>query len=139
MAVNDPKVIKWAVEAPRTIAVVGLSDKPDRPSYHVSEEMQQRGHKIVPVTPKRADTILGEKVYRSLAEIPFPVDVVDVFRRSETIMEVVQEIEQMQTKPKVLWLQQGIVNDEAMAAAEAMGIDGVQDHCIYVEATRHGR
>lgn len=138
MAVNDPRVIGWVMEAPRTIAVVGLSDKPDRPSYHVSEEMQQRGHRIVPVTPKRAEQILGENVYRSLAEIPFPVDVVDVFRRSEHVMDVLRDMEQMQTRPRVLWLQEGIVNDEAVAAAEAMGIAAVQDRCLYKEAVRSG-
>lgn len=135
MAVNDPKVIQWVVESPRSLAVVGLSDKPDRPSYHVSEEMQARGYKIIPVTPKKGP-ILGEQVYRSLAEIPFPVDVVDVFRAPEHVMDVIRDIEQMQTKPKVLWLQEGVVNDEAVAAAEAMGIEAIQDRCIYKEIVR---
>lgn len=138
MMVNDPQVIRWVVESPKTVAVVGLSDNPSRPSHHVSAEMQARGFRIVPVSPK-GETILGEPVYRSLAEIPFPVDVVNVFRRSEHIMEVVRDMAQMATRPKVLWLQQGIVNDEAMAAAAAMGVAPVQDRCIYVEAVRAGR
>lgn len=139
MSVNDPNAIRWVVESPKTLAVVGLSDNPARPSYSVSQEMKERGYRIVPVTPKKADTILGEKVYGSLAEIPFPVDVVNVFRASEHVMDVVRDMERMTTKPKVLWLQQGIVNQEAMAAAQAMGIDPVQDRCIYVEAARAGR
>lgn len=138
MTVNDPKVVQWVVETPRTLAVVGLSDKPDRPSYHVSKEMQQRGHKIVPVTPKKGP-ILGETVYRSLAEIPFPVDVVQVFRAPEHAMDVVRDMEQMATRPKVLWMQEGVVNGEAVAAAAAMGIDPVQDRCLYKEAVRLGR
>ncbi|MFZ5815459.1 MAG: CoA-binding protein [Bacillota bacterium] len=138
MALNDPKVIQWVVESPRTLAVVGLSDKPDRPSHHVAEEMQQRGYKIVPVTPK-GETILGEKVYRSLAEIPFPVDVVDVFRAPPYVMEVVRDMAQMASKPKVLWLQEGVINAEAVAAAEAMGIDVVQDRCVYKEIVRAGK
>lgn len=138
MTVNDPKVIQWVVESPKTLAVVGLADKPSRPAYHVSEEMKARGFRIVPVHP-RGEAVFGEQAYRSLAEIPFPVDVVNVFRRSETIMDVVRDMEQMAAKPKVLWLQQGIVNDEAMEAAAAMGIERVQDRCIYVEAVRAGR
>jgi predicted CoA-binding protein len=138
MGVNDPQVIRWVVDSPKVVAVVGLSDDPSRPSYRVSREMQARGYRIVPVTPK-AGPILGEQVYRSLAEIPFPVDVVNVFRRSEHVMDVVRDMAQMKAKPKVLWLQEGIVNDEAMAAADAMGVDPVQDRCIYVEAVRAGR
>lgn len=138
MAVNDSRVIQWVLESPRTVAVVGLSDKPDRPSYHVSEEMKHRGHKIVPVTPK-GETILGEKVFRSLEEIPFPVDVVNVFRAPQYAMDVIREIGKMKMKPKVLWMQEGVVNDEAVDAAEAMGIDPVQDRCLYKEAVRLGR
>ncbi len=137
MPVNDPTIIAGVFESPKTIAVVGLSDNPERPSFHVSEEMQQRGYKIVPVTPK-GETILGEKVYRSLAEIPFPVDVVDVFRASQHVMDVVRDMEQMATRPKLIWLQEGVVNDEAVAAAEAMGVAAVQDRCIYKEAVKAG-
>lgn len=135
MAVNDPKVIQWVLDSPKTLAVVGLSDNPDRPSYHVSEEMQKRGYKVVPVTPK-GETILGEKVYGSLTEIPFPVDVVQVFRAPQYAMDVVRDVEQMATRPGVLWMQEGVVNNEAVAAAEAMGIDPVQDRCLYKEAVR---
>lgn len=135
MPVNDPKQIQWAVEAPRTVAVVGLSDNPARPSYHVAEEMQKRGYKIVPVTPK-GETILGEKVYRSLKEIPFPVDIVDVFRAPQHVPEVVKDIEQMAQKPKLVWLQEGVVHDEAVKELEQMGIPAVQNLCIYKERVR---
>lgn len=138
VAVNDAKTIGWVLEAPRTLAVVGLSDKPERPSYHVGEEMQKRGHKIVPVSPK-GETILGEQVYRSLKEIPFPVDVVQVFRAPQYAMDVVRDIEQMAQKPQVIWMQEGVVNDEAVAAAEAMGIEPVQDRCLYKEAVASER
>jgi len=135
---NDPKLIAWVFESPKTVAVVGLSDNPERPSYHVSEEMQARGYKIVPVSPK-GETILGEKVYRSLAEIPFPVDVVDVFRAPQHVPEVVRDMEQMQTRPKLLWLQEGVVNDDAVATAQGFGVPAVQNLCIYKEAVKAGR
>lgn len=135
MAVNDVKQIQWVVEAPRTLAVVGLSDNPARPSYHVAEEMQKRGYKIVPVSPK-GETILGEKVYRSLKEIPFPVDVVDVFRAPQYVPDVVKDIEQMAQKPKLVWLQEGVVNDEAVAQLQSMGIPAVQDVCVFKERER---
>lgn len=138
MTVNDPEVIRWVIESPKTVAVVGLSDNPARPSHHVSAEMQARGFRVIPVTPKKGP-ILGEQVYRSLAEIPFPVDVVNVFRRSEHVMDVIRDLEQLAVKPRVLWLQQGIVNDQAVEAAAAMGIDSVQNRCIYVEAVRAGK
>lgn len=138
MAVNDPKTIAWVLERPRVLAVVGLSDNPARPSYHVSQEMQRRGYRIVPVNPKGGE-ILGEKVYASLKEIPFPVDVVQVFRAPQYALDVVREICEMATKPKVLWMQEGVVNDEAVAEAEAMGLLAVQDRCLYKEAVKAGR
>lgn len=130
MAVNDAQVIAWVLEAPRTLAVVGLSDNPERPSYHVSAEMQSRGHKVVPVSPK-GEQIHGEQVYRSLLEIPFPVDVVQLFRAPQYAMDAIREIEQMTVKPRVLWMQEGVINAEAVAAAEAIGIAAIQDRCMY--------
>ena len=132
---NDAKVIEWVLSGPKKLAVVGLSNKPDRPSYEVSAAMQERGHKIVPVTPK-GDEILGEKVYRTLGEIPFPVDVVQVFRAPEYAMDVVRDIAKMGTKPRVLWMQEGVVNDEAVAEAERMGLEPIQDLCLYKEAVK---
>ncbi len=138
-------VIQWVLESPeltdggerrpKRLAVVGLSDNPERPSYHVSEEMQKRGYQIVPVNPKGGE-ILGEKVYASLREIPFPVEVVQVFRAPQYVMGVVEDIRQMQHKPRVLWLQEGVINDEAVAAAEADGLWTIQDRCLYKEALK---
>jgi len=135
MAVNDPKTIEWVLQSPRVLAVVGLSDNPARPSHSVSAAMQRRGYRIVPVTPKGGE-ILGEKVYASLPEIPFPVDVVQVFRAPQYAVDVVREIAAMQTRPKVLWMQEGVVNDQAVAEAEALGLVVVQDRCLYKEAVK---
>jgi len=135
VAVNDPNTIAWVLNGPKVLAVVGLSDNPARPSYHVTEEMQRRGYRIVPVNPKDGE-ILGEKVYTSLREIPFPVDVVQVFRASQYALDVVREIGEMAAKPKVLWMQEGVVNDEAVAEAEAMGLLTVQDRCLRKEALK---
>lgn len=135
MAVNDPKTVAWVLDEPKVLAVVGLSDNPERPSYRVSAEMQRRGYRIVPVNPKGGE-ILGEKVYSSLREIPFPVDVVQVFRAPQYALDVVREIGEMVARPRVLWMQEGVVNDEAVAEAEALGLLTVQDRCLYKEALK---
>ncbi|HWI54033.1 MAG TPA: CoA-binding protein [Symbiobacteriaceae bacterium] len=128
-----------SAEGPKVIAVVGLSDNPERPSYRVAAFMQKQGYRIVPVTPK-GETILGEQVYRSLAEIPFAVDVVDVFRAPEHVPQVLADLKQMRSKPGYLWLQEGVVNAEAAAEAEAYGLQVVMDRCLWKEHDRlHGR
>ncbi|AWX57992.1 MULTISPECIES: CoA-binding protein [Brevibacillus] len=122
------------LEDAKTIAVVGLSNKPDRTSYMVSQAMQNAGYKIVPVNPVIAgETVLGEKVLASLTEIDQPVDIVNVFRRSEDILPVAQEALKMQNKPKVFWMQQGIANEEAAKLVADQGIEVVQDMCIKVD------
>lgn len=122
------------LEDAKTIAVVGLSNKPDRTSYMVSQAMQNAGYKIVPVNPVIAgETVLGEKVLASLSEIDQPVDIVNVFRRSEEILPVAQEALKMQNKPKVFWMQQGIANEEAAKLVADQGIEVVQDMCIKVD------
>ncbi|HYF77415.1 MAG TPA: CoA-binding protein [Symbiobacteriaceae bacterium] len=140
--INEEKAIVdllQSAEGPKVIAVVGLSDKPDRPSYRVAAFMQKMGYRIVPVTPK-GETILGEPVFRSLAEIPFPVDVVDVFRAPEHVPAVLADVKQMQHRPTYLWLQEGVVHDEAAAEAEAYGLKVVMDRCLWKEHDRvHGR
>ncbi len=112
----------------KTIAVVGLSPKPGRPSYAVSEAMQRFGYRIVPVRPA-VDEVLGEKAYATLADIPFPVDLVNVFRASEHIPGVVDEC--LATKAPAIWIQEGIVHDEAAEKARAAGLDVVMDRCVY--------
>jgi len=122
------------LEDAKTIAVVGLSNKPDRTSYMVSQAMQNAGYKIVPVNPVIAgETVLGEKVLASLSEIDQPVDIVNVFRRSEDILPVAEEALKMQNKPKVFWMQQGIANEEAAKLVAEQGIEVVQDMCIKVD------
>lgn len=131
----NPVAEENGVRRPKVLAVVGLSEKPDRPSHHVSEAMQKMGFKIVPVAP-RGETILGEQVYHSLAEIPFPVDVVQVFRAPQYVPGVLADLKQMQHKPKLLWLQEGVINEEAAAEAEAYGLQVVMNRCTFKEANR---
>lgn len=122
------------LEDAKTIAVVGLSNKPDRTSYMVAAAMQNAGYTIIPVNPIIAgETVLGEKVLATLAEIDTPVDIVNVFRRSEDIPPVAEDTLAMKQKPKVFWMQQGISNDEAAKKVREAGIEAVSDLCIKVD------
>lgn len=112
------------------IAVVGLSDKPERTSHMVAGAMKERGYRIIPVNPG-ASEILGEKSYPTLKDIPEPVDIVNVFRRSEYCADVAREA--VEIGAKVLWLQQGIVSEEAAAIAQEHGLTVIMDRCIKVE------
>jgi predicted CoA-binding protein len=116
----------------KTIAVVGLSPKRIRPSYAVSQYMQEQGYRIVPVNPGHAGSqILGETVYAKLEDIPEPVDIVDVFRQSDAVPEVVESA--IRIGAKCIWLQEGVIHEEAAQRAEAAGIDVVRDSCILKE------
>ncbi|MDQ0059527.1 CoA-binding protein [Paenibacillus harenae] len=132
MAYQHPsrEEIKSILQGSTTIAVVGLSDKPDRVSYMVSEAMQAKGYTIIPVNPN-ADSILGQKSYPSLKDIPFPVDIVNVFRRSEHTPPVAEEAAAIGAK--TLWLQLGISSEEAASIAVAGGLTVIMDRCIKVE------
>lgn len=124
--------IKKILENAGNIAVVGLSDKTDRTSFMVAQAMQSRGYRIIPVNPAaEGKQILGENCYASLKDIPEPVDIVNVFRRSEYCADVAREAAEI--KANVLWLQLGIVNDEAAAIAEESGMRVIMDRCIKVE------
>ena len=112
----------------KTIAVVGLSPNPGRPSYGVSKAMQGFGYTIIPVHPV-AREILGAKAYSRLADIPFPIDLVNVFRRAEHLDGVVDEC--LKLGLKNLWIQEGIVNEPAAFKALQRGINVVMDRCIY--------
>ncbi len=103
----------------KTIAVVGLSDNPDRPSYGVSRYMQSQGYRIIPVNPM-IEEALGEKSYPDLKSVPEPIDMVDIFRRSELVPPVVDEA--IEVGAKYIWMQDGVVHEEAAAKAEAAGI-----------------
>ena len=118
----------------RTIAVVGLSDNPAKPSYYVSEYMQRHGYKIYPVNPT-VNNVLGEKSYASLSELPIKPDVVNVFRLPKAIPPIVDEM--LALGLKNIWVQQGIINMEAAERAERGGIRVVMDRCIMIEHRRH--
>lgn len=113
------------------IAVVGLSDKTDRTSYMVAAAMQARGYRIIPVNPAVQGSILGETCHASLADIPEPVDIVNVFRRSEFCADIAREA--VAIGAKTLWLQLGVVNEEAAGIASAAGLNVIMDRCIKVE------
>ncbi|MFC0213176.1 CoA-binding protein [Paenibacillus chartarius] len=132
MAFENPsrERIKEILESARNIAVVGLSDNPEKTSHMVAAAMQNRGYRVIPVNPN-AETILGEKSYPTLADIPEPVDIVNVFRRSEHTPEVARDAAQI--KAKVLWLQLGIASDEAASIAREGGLEVIMDRCIKVE------
>ena len=119
----------------RTIAVVGLSPNPMRPSHSVARQLQRSGYTIVPVNPGHAE-ILGEKSYRTLSDAAreHTIDIVDVFRRSEHVAAIVDEA--IAVHPKLIWLQLGIVDDDAAQRAAAAGIAFVQDHCLAIEHSR---
>jgi predicted CoA-binding protein len=132
---NEPEIIRsmlgvTAKENPRTIAVIGLSEDPSKPSHYVSAYMQQHGYKLYPVNPSISE-VLGEKSYASLSDLPIKPDIVDVFRLPKFIPAIVDEMIQLHLPN--LWVQQGIVNLEAANRAEAAGIHVVMDRCIMVE------
>ena len=121
----------------KTIAMVGASPRPDRPSYRVMQFLQGRGYRVIPVNPQAAgETLHGEKVYAALADVPEKIDMVDIFRRSELVPPVVEEAIAKGTK--VIWMQLGVRHDEAAAKAEAAGIDVVMNRCPAIEIPRLG-
>lgn len=128
-----PEDLKALLTCVKTIAVVGLSPKPDRPSFGVSQTMQRFGYRIVPVRPALSE-VLGEKAYAKLADIPFPVDLVNVFREAAAIPGIVEE--SLAINAPAIWIQEGIVHDAAAEKARAAGMTVVMDRCIYKEFVR---
>jgi len=114
----------------KTIAVVGLSSRRSRPSYGVSEYMQSQGYRIIPVNPNETE-VLGEKAWASLEDIPEHVDIVDIFRRPECVPEIVDSA--IRIGAKGVWMQEGVVNQEAAGKARAAGLEVVMDRCILKE------
>ncbi len=114
----------------KTIAVVGLSSNPMRPSHGVTEHMQAAGYRIIPVNPNEAE-VLGEKSYARLEDVPEKIDIVDVFRRAEEVPPVVESA--IRVGAKVVWLQLGIENDAAAEKARAAGLTVIEDACIFIE------
>ena len=129
-------VVRQYLATSKTLAVVGLSDREETTSNRVTKEMQARGYKIIPVNPKLAgQEILGEKAYASLAEIPFHVDIVDVFRRSEFLPDVARDF--LQADAQIFWAQLGLENKEGEEILQAGGCeDIVMNRCIKKEHTR---
>lgn len=125
--------VKEMLAGYRNVAVVGLSADPDKPSHEVAAYLQRAGYRIIPVNPA-CQEILGEKCYPTLAEVPGEVEIVDVFRRSEFLPEIVEQA--IAKGAKLVWMQEGVVNEAAAARAEAAGLAVVMDRCILKEHHR---
>jgi predicted CoA-binding protein len=143
--VSVESLIDEVVRESRTIAVVGASRDPSKDSHEVAAYLKQHGFRIIPVNPF-SDEILGEKCYKSLLDIPqslrSEIDVVDIFRPSEDVPPIVDQAIQIRTpsgKPKVIWMQLGIMNEKAAKRAEEAGMNVIMDRCLMVEARRRGR
>lgn len=121
--------LKKILENAKTIAVYGLSDNPERTSHQIAREMQKSGYRIIPVNP-RVDEVLGEKAYKTLEEVPEKIDIINVFRRSEFLLDVAKDA--AKTDAKVFWAQQGVVNEEAYHYLKDRGFTVMMDLCIKV-------
>lgn len=130
----DDRKIKEILEKSKTVAVVGLSAKPHRDSYRVAEYMQNMGYRVIPVNPSLRQDVLGEKPYPDLASVPDKIDIVNIFRKSQDVPPVVEDA--LPVKPGCIWMQVGIVNNEAAAMADEKGMDVVMDRCIMVDHKR---
>lgn len=131
---QDPGIIKKILSDSKTIAVVGLSDKPDRPSYRVAAYLQNHGYRIIPVNPSISE-VLGEKSYPDLESISEDIDVVDVFRRSEDVPAIVES--SIAKGVKAVWLQEGVINEGSAKKASETGIAVIMDLCMLKEHIKH--
>jgi predicted CoA-binding protein len=129
----DDETLRLALLGARTIAVVGLSDKPSRPSYNVARYLQNQGYRIIPVNPNITET-LGERAYPDLISVPDAIDMVDIFRRSDRVGPSVDEA--ITKGVQTIWMQLGVVDERAAQRARAAGITVIMDRCALVE---HGR
>ncbi len=133
-AVGDP--ITEILKSSKTIAVVGLSGRKFRPSYGVAEYLQKSGYRIIPVNPQETE-VLGEKSYARLEDIPEKIDIVDIFRRSEFVAEIVNAA--IAIGARAVWMQEGVINPEAAETARKAGLVVVMDHCMLKEHARRFR
>jgi len=130
---DDINTLRRILRESKVIAVVGLSADWFRPSYFAAKYMQEHGYRVIPVNPKY-ESILGEKCYRSLREVPEKVDLVDIFRKTADVMPIAEDA--IAIRAKVLWQQLGVRNEAAAARARAAGLEAVMDRCVKIE---HGR
>jgi predicted CoA-binding protein len=129
----DDAALSALLDRVKTIAVVGLSPQPARPSFRVAQAMQRYGYRIIPVRPQ-LDEVLGEKAYPSLADIPFAVDLVDVFRAADHLPAIVEQCLALHLRS--IWIQEGIVHEDAAQRARAGGMTVVMDRCLLKEYVR---
>ncbi len=132
----SPEEIKAILQTYKVVAVVGLSPKAERPSFLVAQYLKDHGYRIVPVNPGQKE-ILGEKCYPSLKAVPFPIEVVDIFRNVEAIPGIVDEA--IAAGAKVVWMQQGLVEPLSAQKAQEAGLQVVMDRCMKVEHASHAR
>jgi len=125
-----PDLVAEILEKYKTLTIVGLSSKATRPSYGVASYMQSHGYRIIPVNPNET-SVLGEKAYPSLDAVPEPVEVVVIFRRPEHVPEVVEAA--IRKGAKVIWMQEGVIHENAAVRARQAGLAVIQDHCILKE------
>jgi uncharacterized protein len=135
MAFQNPpdEAIKAVLATLQTVAVVGCSPNPERDSHRIAKLLQDRGHKVIPVNPGHR-SILGEDCYASLRDIPGPVDMVDIFRRSEEVAPIVDEA--IEVGAKIVWMQLGVIDEDAAAKAQSAGLTVVMDRCPAIEYRR---
>lgn len=137
MPLTRDEDIRELLEGARTIAVVGASDRPDRPSYRVMKMLQDHGYRTIPVNPQiTGEHVHGEFVFRDLHQLGDPIDIVDIFRRPEAAGDAVDEA--IAVGAKAVWLQLGVVNQAAAARAEAAGLKVVMDRCPAIDIPRLG-
>ncbi len=135
---QDPEAVRFMLDDCKTWAVVGLSGKPERTAYRIAQVLQQRGKRIVPIHPDASReaglSVLGEQGYASLADVPFPIDVVDVFRRSEAAGEFADQA--VAVGARGVWLQLGVIDEAALERTTAAGVPMVMDTCPAIEWAR---
>jgi predicted CoA-binding protein len=135
MAFQNPpdEAIRAVLATPRTVAVVGCSPNPERDSHRIAKLLQDRGHRVIPVNPGQR-MILGETCYARLRDIPEPVEMVDIFRRSEEVAPIVDEA--IEVGASIVWMQLGVIDEQAASVAQAAGLTVVMDRCPAIEYRR---
>jgi len=137
MPLTADEDIRELLTTARTIALVGASDRPDRPSYGVMKRMQDHGYRVIPVNPQiTGEHVHGEFVFRELGQLGDPIDIVDIFRRADAVGPIVDDA--IAIGAKAIWMQLGVVNEAAAARAEAAGLKVVMDRCPAIEIPRLG-